>query len=778
MTIGTCRMISWPVIAIVSVFCVGRNVSAAPTTVIYEGADSEAVNDLRAALRGYDAGEIRFENVERGDRNGQEFYRERNHRKTLVKYTTAHSLENAVYSLLGQWGFHWYGPGDNWFVKPATVPNDDIVGRWIAPTFRNRAFFGTGGLDALAPNDPKNSYKAGWYAWKRRNRFNSDFAATGHMGVAFYLESKELLDKHPDWFNGEKGKQSGRIKIEIPEAVAAYAAWTKTRSKDSREPFIVIGVDPEDGRGGDDDPLPPDGFAGLKNWNHADKWWWLANEIAKDYPEDGRVIVSMYAYGDGPTNVLIPRFSLRKNVYPVIIPYAFQTAYVPTAMVKTWASRIDGTMGLYDYWNITQWSLGLPQFDIFAMREKLRFWHANKVDGVYVETTDAAGPMGHGWWLAGQLQFDLEQDFDALYRRYLTDLFGKAAPAMKKMYDRWSRNPQGAGEVSLSLANLEVADGLVTRGGPEWKRINELKAYVHFMKLYYGHDGTQASKNRLYMYLYGVHHLYMVQTSAFIGQHYITPFDQGNITPKEVVRPITDEEIDATFKADLKSDPKKYDVSNFRFDFQKAAHTVPIAPSAWRFGAALTAYFEAKKTETVSFDAGNEKSNVRFSVSDEGGVLVQEKVGPANSDYTETIEGRTWHIKRFNLKVEAGKKYTIKFAGGFNRFKMHGKLIVYNVRYPNDFDNYAYPTQYLYVPKDSTEIVFENSAGEPGYFYLPGEKVGKENHGTSIGIKNLFSVAVKPEWRGKAIAAQFAHTSWSLKSLPNVLALQPFDYAE
>src|SRR5687768_280516 len=155
---------------------------------------------------------------------------------------------------------------------------------------------------------------------------------------------------------------------------------------------------------------------------------------------------------------------------------------------------------------------------------------------------------------------------------------------MKKMYDRWSNNSQGAGEVNLSLADLQAADALVAKNSPEWKRINELKAYVHFMKLYYAHDGTQESKDRFFEYLYSIHHLFMVQTSAFIGQHYIAPLDKGNIVPKTVVKALTDEEIDTQFRADLLSDPKKYDVVDFQFDHKKAIYTEPIAPSAWRFG--------------------------------------------------------------------------------------------------------------------------------------------------------------------------------------------------
>lgn len=308
--------------------------------------------------------------------------------------------------------------------------------------------------------------------------------------------------------------------------------------------------------------------------------------------------------------------------------------------------------------------------------------------------------------------------------------------------------------------------------------INDMKAYVHFMKLYYDHDGTQAGKDRLFEYLYGIHHLYMVQTSAFMGQRYIPPLDKGDTVPKTLVKPLTADEIDARFRADLLSDPKKYDVADFRFDFNKASFTEPMGPSAWRFGVNPNAYFVPRVAETISLDAGSEKSDVRFSVSSDEGLVLREIVGPGNSDYSETIEGRTWHMKRCTLKVEPGRRYTMRFNGGFNRLKMNSKVIVYNTRYPDDFDNAGYPAQYFYVPKNCSEIVFESSAGSPGYFFLPGEKVGKENHGTPLGIKNLFRVVVKPEWRGKVIAAQFAHTSWSLRSLPNVLALQPFDYDE
>ncbi|MEO6907452.1 MAG: hypothetical protein ABI210_06140, partial [Abditibacteriaceae bacterium] len=428
---------------------------------------------------------------------------------------------------------------------------------------------------------------------------------------------------------------------------------------------------------------------------------------------------------------------------------------------------------------------GLPQFDLYGLKDKLKLWHDNKVDGTYIETTDAAGPMGHSWWIAGELEFNLNQNFNTLYNQYLTACFGKGAPAIKRMYDRWSNNSQGAGEVSLTLADLKSAEDLVVKDSPEWKRINELKAYAHFMKLYYDHDGTQEDKNKIFAYLYSINHLFMVQTAAFMGQWYISPLDKGNIVPVGTAKQLTPEEIDAQFQLDLKSDPKKYDISDFQFDFSKAKYTVPMNDSSWRFGRSSTGYFVPKKTETISFDAGCEKADTSFSVFNDDGILINDKVGTGNFDYTETINERTWNMKKYSLKVEAGKKYYARFRGGFNRFKMNSDIIVYNAHQEDDFDNYAYPVQYLYVPKSCDEIIFQDgSAIQPdgkivtGAFFATGETVTDENHGTPIGIKNLYRVAVKPEWKGKVIACTFAHASWSLKNLPNVLAMQPFNYEE
>src|SRR5690606_15801959 len=123
------------------------------------------------------------------------------------------------------------------------------------------------------------------------------------------------------------------------------------------ERFPIIGVDPADGSGGKDDALPS-GIPGIKTWS--DKYFWLANKVAEKAEKNGiSARIHLYAYS---SHAAPPSFDLNTSVYPVIIPYAFQDVAEPDEYIRLWQKKLKGkTMGIYDYWNITQWSSGMPQ---------------------------------------------------------------------------------------------------------------------------------------------------------------------------------------------------------------------------------------------------------------------------------------------------------------------------------------------------------------------------------------------------------------------------------
>ncbi|TAN47683.1 MAG: DUF4838 domain-containing protein, partial [Methylococcaceae bacterium] len=751
-----------------------------PTVIIARHVASEALSDLKKELANYEAGTIRIEQVALAGRTGQEFYLKRNGYDAVIKYTTHESLENAIYTLLESMGFRWYGPGENWTIRPAKIKLSNKSGGWTAPSFRNRFFSGTGGLDLAEPAgvDENESYKKQWLQWKRRLRINGDFEPQGHTGEAFYLENKALLDAHPQWFNSKSGRLGGRFRVEIPAALQAYKDWIFDKySAEIGKSFVAIGTEPEDGKGGIDDPLPP---VETHLLNHADKWWYVTNEVAKMYNEnDPMTVITAYAYGSGSTAALAPSFDLRKNVYPVLTPYAFQTAYIPEEMIVEWSKRVE-KMGIYDYWNITAWSYGVPGFDIYGMKEKLKFWHTNKIDGIYIETTDGAGAMGHAWWLGSQLMFDMGKNFDALYSQYLQDCFGPAAPVMRRMYDRWSNNYQERGDVSQSLADLRDATELVEYGGAEWKRLNELKAYVHYMKLFYEHDGTQAGKDAIFQYLYSIHHLMMVQTAAFQSQSYLQPLvNDVNVFPKGVGKVLSVDEIEANFALDLMSNPQLYVVLPFSFELDKADFLHQADKMAWRYGGDVSMQFKVKQTGNLVFNAGS-TDTATLEIFNKSTILLKESIGVDNTTFTETLDGQDWFMKHYSLPVQAGQEYSLHFTGYFNRLTMQSKIPLFKRIGEADFDAVGYPSVYFYVPKSATEIVFHDELGsvdDPLGSIMIDPK-GAVHPREDTGIKDLYRVAVPSALRGKVWKAQFTHSLWSIKNFAGIGSLAPFRYRE
>lgn len=760
-----------------------RNVgNAIPTTgaftITFDTTDNATITDFRTALSTYTTGgkAVTITKVPLELRTGQEYYINATPTTVQINYTNPLSLENAVYGYMSMLGINWYGAGENWFYKPSVI-NQPIITGWQAPAYRNRGFAGTGAI-ALPDNiafDSTNTFRTNWYRWKKRTRWNQDFIDKGHTGEAFYNENKAISDANPQWFTNNLGKINGRIKIEIPEATAAYKAWAYTQYNPN-ELFNNIGTDPEDGRGGADDPLPPNGFQDINNWNHADKWWWLTNEVAKMFDEnDTRTVVSALAYGDGPFNALAPKFPLRKNVLPLITPYAFQTSYLPREMVQVWSNKVE-KQSLYDYWNITQYSLGLPQFSMTEMVEKLKFWNQNKVNGLFLETTDAGGPMGHMFWMASQLQWNPYLNFDSLYTKYLTDCFGAAAPEMRKMYNRWSNNYQEGAEADFTLINLKNASAMVAPSSIEWKRINELKGYAHFMKLITEHDNSLASMNKIFYWLYRIHDLMMVQTAAFMDQWYIAPY---NMRPAAVYNPITPEQLNTQFLQDYDSIKVNYTVSDFVFDYNKVSYTVPIANDAWRFGILQnTSTFKAPFTGAVSITVGAQ-GNTIFKVYSDDGILIQDRVGIDSFAFTESFPDQPlWYEKNYTFNIVQGRFYNINNRGGFHRVKINTPgLVLFSRAGQEDFDNFGYPKKYFYVPTGTTEIVFSNPQPE----FVTGTTIspsGVALFRTSAGAKNTYKITVPAGDDGKVWYLAFGSPYWQLRNLPNYFALQPFQYTE
>lgn len=677
------------------------------------------------------------------------------------------AFSNGIYTFLQELGFRWYMPGDNWTIVPATLNRQLAINRLYIPEFRNRFYAGSGGLRPIPDVDPANSFKADFDEWNLRNRFGLDYEAKGHAGQYFYTANKAVLDKNPAWFCKGKIDQYGRINIQYPAVVDLFVKWGVQQAS-TNYPYPIIGVDPSDGSGGADDCLPAY-MPQIKTWS--DKYFWLANQVAeKLQPQQRDVRVQLYAYA---SHADMPSFDIHEKVYPVIIPYAFQRITTPENFIIQWNRKMKGrAMGIYDYWNITQWSEGVPQFDIYSLPEKLRFWKRMNITGVYLESTYSKGAMGHAYWMAAQMMWNVNLNFDSLYNVFLKDCFGPAASDVRKMYDRWSRNYQEQMEVPLSLKNLADASQK-TKDPLILARLAELKAYVHYLRLYYEYkiSSTPQLYDQLVSYIKQIHSLRLVHTWALMSFYIKKPAGYNAAQGRSVTAPRAQELnriIDQQFKEDLAKYATTYEVLPFKLDFSRikpvsAATGMSVknisGPNRYEFYVSASRQLQWKLTSTAA---------ATLTIQDEQGSVVFEKKIPAGTR-TATVINVQLKPGRYALLYGAfGAFGTMQFPAG----------IVFMSSGTQYYDNAGYPLQYIYVPRDAEYIIYQDGNGpgtnRRGYWVSPsGKKVVPEKLSTGI-----YKVMVPVGERGRVWTLDIGHRSFAIRNFPNQFSLTRFEYDE
>ena len=701
-------------------------------------------------------------------KDGQSFYLSAGNRTGVsIVGTGEKSFLNGIYTFLHELGFRWYMPGDAWTIVPSSFPSSLDINKVYTPDFQGRFYAGTGGVNAIAGTDPKNTFRTDFNTWNRRNRFSIDYAIKGHTGQAFYAANKKVLDQNPAWSCGPGTNRYGRIDISKPAAVNLFVDWALSQVKPGDQ-FPAIGVDPADGAGRADDCLPSN-MPQIKTWS--DKYFWLANQVAKRLDKnDTTTQVQLYAYAG---HAEPPSIELEKNVYPIIIPYAFQRITSPLEFIRLWSSKMNGrAMGMYDYWNITQWSNGVPQFNIYSIPERLRLWKQYNITSINIETTNGKGAMGHALWLASHMMWDTRLSFDSLYHDFLVNCFGPAANDVKRMYDRWSQNYQQQMEVNLSLDDLARASAKTTDPAIQ-ARLAELKAYVHYMKLHYDYLANPNSAKAyqdITNYIHQIHDLRLVQTSALLERYIKAPKNyKGTLNKQKPVKTpvISSTAIETQFRKNINENAVTYKVSRFKFDITKARVIASEKVANPRTMNGRNVYqFHMPAEGVFEIKAGATKET-NLLIADDKKTWLEKMIPGTKDSYTNV-----------RIKLPAGT-YTLSF-GDYYRFS---RLIfptdkVFVSLYGSYYDNAGFPLHHIYVPKDVEEIVYEDKKG-PGLnkrgFWL--DPSGKRREAQKI-RNTIYRVPVPPEFRGKLWTFSVGHRSFEILNIPNVFSLRKFDYRE
>ena len=426
----------------------------------------------------------------------------RSDEKTLhISAATPSGLSHGLYFYLEQLGVRFLFPNDNWTIIPKREDIQIKIDRVVAPDFRSRDFFGTGGFGPRTPIDPKLEMASRWATWKRRNRFGEEYFLGGHSGEAFNAAHKDILLKNPEYLAKVDGKYvpwslSAKLNVANADAVKLYVDWSVERFRKARaeDPnYFAVSVDPADSGG----HCNSDECRKIGDGSASDMVFYVANETAKavrkEFPDGW---VSLLAYN---AHAAVPSLELEPNIYVKVVPYAFQrTGLSAEELIKAWGKKVK-RMSVYDYWAITDWAHNQPSFNyLHTPASKLRGWKANNIEGFRGESTFSAGAMGIGWYVASRLMWDTQADEKAIVEEWYDLSFGAAQAPMKRMLERWALGYQmNANQLGMAFIDLGEARTLAANDGAVMARLDDYAKYLHYLRLWLEFQSVTDSPARL-----------------------------------------------------------------------------------------------------------------------------------------------------------------------------------------------------------------------------------------------------------------------------------------
>jgi hypothetical protein len=355
-------------------------------------------------------------------------------------------VQHGVTTLLQAIGCRWFFPGKAWEVVPE---RKTISGSWDTrqtPDFpRQRKIWYGFGASASCAADLKE--------WERHNRMGVPNPVTiGHSWHG--LDPKIDFEKHPTWFAEVKGKrQPSKPCYSHPEVIERAIQHSLAQAAKGAR---MISMTPPDGLGfcecercmavcrggkpyqqfGTTFARRPDGV--LVNVTSETLFAFInkvAEAVAAKYPD---TTVGCYAYSAYSHP---PSFQLKPNVF-LQATTAYRRTPLTLSEQLTAFEKAGVEAGIRGYFSVYQWDWDGPVINkgelmLPRLVDDLRFYKKQNVRSINAEASNNWAPRGLGYYVAGQLMWDVRTDPKALIGDFYDKAFGPAALPMERYYTRW-----------------------------------------------------------------------------------------------------------------------------------------------------------------------------------------------------------------------------------------------------------------------------------------------------------------------------------------------------
>jgi hypothetical protein len=520
-----------------------------------------------------------------------------------IKFSAAqdNGLHFGLYQYLQQLGFRFYQPGSIWEITPALVSSYSKTDTIFNTAYKYKTWFVSGGhrrwiMDNNTAYDwdgynGENGHN--WALYQRRNGMLGSASFRGHRGdlmtgsylatlqnnpcyVANYNGSRQAgFNSVPDIFNSDavnlwattiaqKHTQSKNIILNNPALyVNAY------RNLDYGAKYIGIEV-PDGAKWGNS--KENEVCSAVDYPKESDQQFTLANLTAqKILATNPNAHFQLYAYS-GHADVPSVNISINKNIDIQLIPTVYQLESSTNGLRNRWYNR-SSNISEYLYLNLSGWSGETPSFNWSELKATLQIAKDKKSQGIVWE----ASPAKFGslpYLLAANNNLVSGTSVDSTLHEFCNNMFAGAAGTIYNMMQFWGDTKTSPDKYSMQLY-LQMMHTAVqqTQSAPEVvkERLRELKAYLHYMVLYFNLSNDDRDKTPqidkdavLCMYLAKANKMQLVNsyylisatankyaaTSDFYAKYNVsngTAYQNGNLPL------LTAAEIDADFLNDLSS---------------------------------------------------------------------------------------------------------------------------------------------------------------------------------------------------------------------------------
>ncbi len=469
-------------------------------------------------------------------------------------------LNYGVYEYLHQLGFRFYQPGTIWEITPTLSSPFTNTDTLYSCRFKYKNWFISGGYSTWAMDNSADFFwdtyygELGhqWSLYQRRNNMVGAYRFAGHRDDILTEQYLSTLQNNPCYVASHNGSRAA-TRQSVPDInnIAAMQLWESsienqytnfkntifnntTLYKNYYRNFSYwygnTGIEVPDGANWAN---TTDNMCGTANLlSESDQHFTLANFTAEKintvYP--GRRF-QLYAY-DGHADVPSSKIVINQNVDVQVVPTAFQFETSAKGLLKRWYER-NGNISEYHYLNLPQWSGETPSFFLNDLRTTVERLKEKQAQGIVWEAA-ASKFASLPFLMSANRSLINNESIENGLQQFCSDMFGNAAATVFTLLQNWSS------EKVITVSNgtqdnkykLPFYFQLVKQAEEQTQndnetvkqRINELKAYLHYMVLYYNWVFDQRNANAktdkadiLCMYLARINRMQLVNSYFLIN---------------------------------------------------------------------------------------------------------------------------------------------------------------------------------------------------------------------------------------------------------------------